>query len=177
MLSPLSLGAVPRVFEGSVVSEIKVPYTAPSPDGAEFCSVWGAAVGMCQISAGSGVNTGFWQCVLRPDWKKPLVNVITVFHFLIMPGFSSGHSCFLRMEQEKPDLQTLCVTAWGHCAGAGCRNNPHLSLLAGQCVCLWISVCTLWCCGAALCHCGVSSHTVPASLPAQCGSQQSLGFL
>lgn len=47
---------------------------------------------MCHTNAGSGINTAFWQCVLHLDWKKPLVNVITVFYFLIMLGFSNGRN-------------------------------------------------------------------------------------
>lgn len=112
-----------------MVSEIKVPPQTRL----SYCSVWGGSVGMCHINAGSGINTGFWQCVLHLDWKKPLVNVIALFHFIIRLGFSNGHNVvFLKMKQKKHDVQTQCHSMRPAWSCLTLRNNSHLSLLAGQ---------------------------------------------
>lgn len=107
-----------------------------------YCTVWGGSVGMCHINAGSGINTGFWQCVLHLDWKKPLVNVITVFHFIIRLGFLNGRNVLFKNETEETRYaNTLCCNMMPVWSRLPLRNNCHLSLLARQikdreCVCL-----------------------------------------
>lgn len=92
LLFPLSLSAVPRVFEGSVVSEIKVPHAVPSPVSAELllCVGW--------LTGNVSYQCWLWDkhCILAvcaASWlEKALVNVITVFYFLITLGFSNGRN-------------------------------------------------------------------------------------
>lgn len=49
--------------------------------------------------------------MLHLDWKKPLVNVITVFHIIITLGFSKGHNVvFLKINQKKYYMQTHTVS-------------------------------------------------------------------
>jgi len=108
--------------------------------------------------------------VLQLDWKKLLINEITMFRFIIMLGFLNGHNMLFFKKNGRNlicccDIRPmwLCLTL---------RNNFHLSLLLRQIkgsrmyvfISIQIYVCMFWILHVAAVQvgvCGISfAHTV-----------------
>lgn len=143
-------------------------HSRPRPQpGLSYCSVW-VLQWECVTSM---INTAFWQGVLHPDWKKPLVNAMTVCHLLITLAFHTAMRCFLGMKLERGDAQTPCATARGTGLASGSQEQSPSSCACrageGQGMGVFIDLCG-YCggCGAALCHGGICSLSAQCCIPA-----------